>query len=121
MHGRVQHKKDHGRVQLEATIRVERFDPEGEPPVVTADLSAFGGSDAQPLEPNADGDYRLQEILPVERSNGQAEVIIWIRQRNDAGLHSVKLIHAVTIAPVADAPTLRAGHNIKVRKLLLLK
>ena len=99
-------------LQLDATIRVERFDPEGEPPVVTADLSAFGGSDTQPLQAGADGNYRLQEILPVERSNGQAEVIIWIRQRNDAGLHSVKLIHVVTVAPVsdaivfADAPTL---------------
>ena len=92
-----------GSLQLQATIHVERFDPEGETPVVTADLSAFGGSAAQPLTPDVNGDYRLEEILAVERSNGQAEVIVWIRQRNDAGLHSVKLIHAVTIAPVSDA------------------
>ena len=90
-------------MQLQATIHVERFDPEGEMPVVTADLSAFGGSAAQPLTPDVNGEYRLEEILAVERSNGQAEVIVWIRQRNDAGLHSVKLIHAVTIAPVSDA------------------
>jgi glucose/arabinose dehydrogenase len=90
-------------LEVAATIRIERFDPEGETPVVMADLSAFGGSATHPLEPVGDGEYRLRATLPVERPNGEVEVIVWIRQQNEAGLHSVKLIHTITVAPSSDA------------------
>ena len=85
------------------TVRLDRFDPDGEPPVLTVDLSAFGASEATPLNRIGDGVYGLEETLPVALPNGEFEVVVWIRQQNDAGLHSLKFVHPITVQPAADA------------------
>ena len=90
-------------LDIAAVVHIERFDPQGAPPLVTADLSALGGPSAHPLEAIGGDQYRLQTTLPVERPNGEVEVIVWIRQQNEAGLHSVRLAHTITVAPGEDA------------------
>ena len=66
---------------MAATIRIERFDPEEEESVVTANLSAFGGPDDMSLVRLGEGVYELEHILTTDRPNGQWAVIVWIRQQ----------------------------------------
>ena len=89
-------------LDLAFTVRLERFDPEGKPPTVTADLRAVGGPADLPLQAVDDSTYRLEHSLPIELRNGQFEVAVWIRQENEAGLHQMKLAHSLTVVPTAD-------------------
>ncbi|NKB71163.1 MAG: T9SS type A sorting domain-containing protein [Candidatus Latescibacteria bacterium] len=86
-----------------ATIHLERFDPDGTQPQVSADLSGLGGPADLPLQGTPEEGYRLQADLPIDQANGLADIIVWIRQENEAGAHNTQLVHSVEILPVADA------------------
>ena len=53
-------------LDIDATVHIERLDPDGGTPRLTADLSAFGGPSDQPLEAVDESTYRLLARLETD-------------------------------------------------------
>ncbi|NKB71089.1 MAG: T9SS type A sorting domain-containing protein [Candidatus Latescibacteria bacterium] len=73
-------------VQLQATVRISQLDPEGGPVTVTADLSAWGGDERQPLAEVEDGVFELDEVVPAGSDVGGKGVQIQVEQLTVSGL-----------------------------------
>ena len=87
---------------LAGTIRLSRFDAAGDQPVLTADLSALGGSAAEPLEALGDGLYRLSAQVEVAAPNGHFTVPVRLAQNTAAGLVETRLSARLVVLPAAD-------------------
>ena len=69
---------------MSAAIALTRFDREAAEPVVSADLSALGGSAETPLTALGDGRYRLEAALAGAETNGRKQIAVSVAQ-NTAG------------------------------------
>ena len=85
-----------------ATVRLVQTDPEGEAPVVTADLSALGGPAVLPLPAAEGGEYRLEFSLPLEVAPGLKRVTIHITQQTAADRLTTRLVHQIAVLPGED-------------------
>ena len=91
---------------VEATVRLERLAPGGETPVVTADLSALGGSSGVPLEEVGDRTWRLRTSLAADAPPGLKTVSVLVEQRAGGETHAFRLTAAVAVEPDEVVPDL---------------
>ena len=94
---------------ITATVHLDRFAAAGEPPVLTADLSALGGPGALLLAAEDDGTYQLDISLPMERRSGLSRILVRVEQKSEAGTHTFVLSHLVKILPVQDEVVFAEG------------
>ena len=87
---------------LVVTVRITRSDPDGQPPVVVADLSAVRGGAAVPLEATAAGVYELETTLDVHGPTGLRTIQVHLEQNADSQVHRVLFSQAMFVAPGAD-------------------
>ena len=85
-------------LEFEATVRLERLAPGEGDPLLTADLSAFGGPESVSLEAVGENIYRLRASLQVEGDNGLRQVRVLIEQ----GPYQTRLVQTITILPGVD-------------------
>lgn len=89
-------------LRVRATVRLVQTDPEGEAPVVTADLSALGGPAVLPLQAAEGGEYRLEVSLSLEVAPGLKRVTINIAQQTAADRLMTRLVHQIAVLPGED-------------------
>jgi len=87
-------------VEIDAVIRVDGH-PDGEAPVVTADLSGLGGPPDLVLPAIADNRYRLETSLPPLQP-GTGMLVIRVAQQTPLDRLTTELQHRILIAPSAD-------------------
>ncbi len=87
-------------LDIDAVIRVDGH-AEGEAPVVTADLSDFGGSADFPLSATGDNRYRLQVSLPPLEP-GNRTLVIRVEQQTPLDRLATEVQHRILVAPGAD-------------------
>jgi len=104
-------------VNIIATVFLHRFSAEGEPPQLTADLSALGGPADLPLVAVGDSTYRLETNLPVAVPTGRKSVSIQIEQVSTLGSFKTNLVKDIVVLPTEDlvifADTLAADWQAK--------
>ena len=86
-------------VTFVASVRPALFEPDAEVLSATLDLSALGGSAAQPLTRSADGSYKVETPFTVARSADVATISVLIEQSISLGPHWVRLDAAIKVAP----------------------
>ena len=86
-------------VTFAASVRPALFEPDAEVFSATLDLSAFGGSAAQPLTRSADGSYTVEASFTVGPSMDVATISVLIEQSTSLGPHWVRLDAATKVAP----------------------
>jgi hypothetical protein len=84
---------------LDETITLTNFSQDAPPPVLTADLSALGGSPVHELVASGDFSYRLEAVFE-QIPTGRKRISIHMAQDT---LTSV-LAKSIMVTPVADAP-----------------
>jgi hypothetical protein len=88
---------------LAATVQPQRFEPGAQFSGITADLSPFDGPTAVPLEPNADGTYRLAPVdVTVSVATGWRTLSLMIDQETFLGPYWSGLSKTVLVAPAQD-------------------
>ena len=90
---------------LRATVRLTRFNAEGAPPVLTADLSALGGPTNQPLTAVEDGLFQLNFPLKIASAIGLHPWFVRAQQ----GDHVLTFGQQVVVLPANDIPLLDAA------------
>ena len=93
-------------LEVEATVHLGRLAPDGEAPVVTADLSSLGGPRAEPLEETGNDTYRLRSSLAVDVPPGLKAASVRVEQRAGAQTHVVRLPATVAVEPDGAVPDL---------------
>ncbi len=89
----------------EARVQPALFASDARIAGVTADLSSWGGSAAEPLVPVDDGTYRLPSGSGVvEGLPGQREMTVLIEQTAASGSVWTLLVHPIHVVPI-DRPT----------------
>jgi glucose/arabinose dehydrogenase len=89
-----------GRLDLVATVQIERQVADGSAPRVTADLSPFGGPSALPLEALGDNTFRLETNLDLTGlPNGVYALQILIEQDVAGKTHVFKIIKHIALLP----------------------
>ena len=89
-------------VDLGITVALLRFDPDGAPPELVADLSALGGPAAAPLC-RVEGDaYVLETSVEVDVPNGVVEVPVRVAQNTDKGVGEMILPARIVVLPGED-------------------
>ncbi len=91
-----------GQVQLRETIRVEGIDPDAAPLEVVADLSAFGGPEAVPLESLGDGTFGLQRPLDLGEHTGVKNLVVRISQQVEGERFEYRLRRVFELRPGRD-------------------
>ena len=86
-------------VTFAASVRPALFEPDAEVLSATLDLSAFGGSAAQPLTRSADGSYTVEASFTVGPSMDVPTISVLIEQSTSLGPHWVRLDAAIKVAP----------------------
>ena len=86
-------------LNVDVTVHLERFVPEGEPPVLTADLSELGGPESLPLTALGDNTYRLQTTFEVNVPFGLREIRVKLEQDTPLGFFSNRLIQTIEVVP----------------------
>jgi len=87
-------------LDFQATVEVERLDPNGGLPRLTADLSAFGGPTALPLSALDDQTYRVEARLITEGlPKGLYPIKVRIEQEIGGVLHNFDLLKNITLLP----------------------
>ena len=89
-------------IDLGITVELLRFDPQGEPPELVADLSALGGPAAVPLRRVEGNAYVLETSVQIEASNGVKEVPVRIAQNTDKGMGQMTLPARIVVLPGED-------------------
>jgi glucose/arabinose dehydrogenase len=87
-------------LEIDAVVQVDAR-AEGEAPVVTADLSGFGGSADLPLPAIGDNRYRLQVSLPPLEP-GSRVLVIRVEQQTPLDRLATIVQHRILVAPGAD-------------------
>ena len=81
---------------VEATVRLTRFEADGPPPQVRADLSALGGAAALPLTAVNRETYRLDTRLDLEGvAPGRHRLWVRVEQTTSGGRHWQRLWHPI--------------------------
>ena len=88
-------------LELDGTVRVARLAPDAGDPDLVADFSALGGPSDIPLEPTADGVWRLRASFPVTVDRGLRTVAVTVRQPSSP-LIEVRLIRTLAVEPQID-------------------
>ncbi len=86
-----------GRIALEATVRVDERDPQGDAVIATADLSEFGGDRRHPLHDEGDGTFSLDTTLPTGPEVGTRSIHVLLEQQTSAGLNLLGFSHAIRV------------------------
>ena len=87
-------------LDFQAKVEVERLDPNGGLPRLTADLSAFGGPTALPLSALDDQTYGLETQLRTEGlAKGLYPIKVRIEQEIGGVLHHFDLLKNITLLP----------------------
>ena len=89
-------------LRLAIQVHLERQAADREPPVVTADLSDFGGPAALPLELGADNTYILDTAIKVDGPNGPRQILISAVQDPELEGLQVHFTKDITILPAGD-------------------
>ena len=89
-------------LDLSAVIELTRFDREAAEPVVSADLSALGGSAETPLIDLGDGRYRLEAALAGTEANGRKQIAVSVAQNTAEGPFEIALSHTLVVLPAED-------------------
>ena len=92
-------------VEFAGGIRVGDVSADGEPLIVSADLSALGGSPAQVLAESSPGFYPLVETLVTDGSAGRKTVVFRIRQ----GEAAVEVKRTVVLMPAENQVVFDGG------------
>ena len=87
--------------ELEVGLELGALDSAGDAPVVSADLSEFGGGAAVPLEASGDGAYRLATRIEAAAS-GEKTLSIRVEQQTAYDLLTDVLRQRVSVFPAAD-------------------
>ena len=91
-------------LDIRATVRVERLDPDGGPPRLTADLSAFGGPAALPLTAVDENTYQLEAHLETQGlPRGIYQVAVRIEQEIRGTIRSFDILKEIVLLPT-DLP-----------------
>ena len=93
-------------LEIEALVRLVRLAEDGQPPSVTADLSAFGGPESVVLEAVGDSTFRLAVPLPISGPTGLRRISIRIEQDPTREGYGVTLSKIVGVVPVGDVEIL---------------
>ena len=88
-------------LELDGTVRVARLAPDAGDPDLVADFSALGGPSDIPLEPTADGVWRLRASFPVTVDRGLRTVAVTVSQPSSP-LIEVRLIRTLAVEPQID-------------------
>ena len=91
-----------GRIALEATVRVDERDPQGDAVIATADLSEFGGDQRHPLHDEGDGTFSLDTTLPTGPEVGTRSIRVLLEQQTSAGLDVLSFSHAIHVVRGED-------------------
>ena len=67
-------------VEISATVRLSRTDPEGEEPAAFADLSGLGGDARVPLRRAGEGVFELEVLAPTGTETGKRAVLFFCVQ-----------------------------------------
>lgn len=86
---------------LDATLRLDDLDPQGEAPVVRVDLSDFGGPADRLLDPTGDGSYRLQTTLDAMTA-GEKILSVLVEQQTAYDRLTTVVRHPILVLPGAD-------------------
>jgi len=92
-------------LDLAITVHLDRFAAAGEPPVLTADLSALGGPEALQFVPVGESTFRLEAALEVNVPASTQKVVVNISQVTPLGPFSTRLTESIEVAavlPTAD-------------------
>ena len=82
---------------LAAVVKIERGLPDGAPPEVVADLSAFGGASASPLTRIGEGEYTLSASLNAGSASGVKTAFIHVKQDDGSTVHEVRYPHTLVV------------------------
>ena len=85
--------------RLAGTVALTRLAPDGEEPVLTADLSALGGDTGVPLRKVDDGQYRFEGRVGEDIPVGPVELRILVQQGSPAGPLSLNLTRRFIVLP----------------------
>lgn len=89
-------------IEVAFQTRVTRQGSEGDPPALTADLSALGGAAAAPLRLVEPGLYELRQTLVPPADNGLREARVHVAQTIGGVTHEAVLVHRLVLLPPAD-------------------
>ena len=89
-------------LDLSAAIALTRFDREAAEPIVSADLSALGGSAETPLTALGDGRYRLEAALAGAEANGRKQIVVSVAQNTAEGPFEIELSRKLVVLPAED-------------------
>ena len=89
-------------LDIVATVHLNRFAVDGEPPRLSADLSALGGPADLPLVAVGDSTYRLETRLPVEVPTGRKSVSVRIEQSFALSSFRTHLVKEIIVLPTED-------------------
>ncbi|MBI2501660.1 MAG: PQQ-dependent sugar dehydrogenase [Candidatus Latescibacteria bacterium] len=95
--------------RVRATVRLTRTDPQGERPVVVADLSSLGGPEALPLEAEDELTYHLDFALPLPAVPGRRRFGVRVSQQLPGDLLQIRLSHELVILPGEDLQVMGEG------------
>ncbi len=87
-------------LDIDAVVQVDAY-AGGEAPVVTADLSEFGGPADVPLSAIGDGRYRLQVSLPPLEPGGRT-LVVRVEQQTPLDRLATVVQHRILVAPGED-------------------
>ena len=91
-----------GRIALEATVRVNERDPQGDAVIATADLSEFGGPRRHPLHDEGDGTFSLDTTLPTGHEVAPRTIRDLHEQQTSAGLNLLVFSHVIRVVRGED-------------------
>jgi glucose/arabinose dehydrogenase len=89
-------------LEINALVHIERLVEAGGGLAITADLSAFGGPQAVPLEAVDEATYRLQTTLPVAGNKGRRTLSVLLTQDVEGVLHQMGLTQTIQVLPAVD-------------------
>ncbi|NKB71365.1 MAG: T9SS type A sorting domain-containing protein [Candidatus Latescibacteria bacterium] len=89
-------------LRLAIEVHLERQALDRGAPIVTADLSNFGGSSAVPLELGPDNTYILDTSIKVDGPNGPRQILISAVQDPDLDAFQAHFTKNITILPAGD-------------------
>ena len=96
-------------LDLELAVRLDRLDPSGQSPRLTADLSALGGPADAPLISTGDSTYHLRSTLALPEFNGLRQVRVRVEQTVGAATRAMELRRPLVLLPAADLPIFADG------------
>ena len=97
------------KVEMEATVEIEKRAENGGPVEVFADLSQVGGGARVPLERLDDGRFRLQQTLVLADEGGRRQVAIELEQEVDGETLRAQLRHGLKVLKGEDLVVLDDG------------